>query len=292
VIHATVVSFCMPATRAIFTSCFAATLPKPRALSATSSKSLDENGSALFVFGGIVIPVISLLLRDWWHSSDRLSKTAAIALASGSACMSALFPWSGFPLATLGAAGMLVAKPVQVDATNKPGPVVVKKEEEDDYSSRRWYSSSCWCSSGWLLGCVFQVAGVAQCAVTLMDDALRGALVETFANGLFLQSENPGMCSMYTQLGTSGLKWIGMHSLLTASQFWCIGSLLQDWALRANKLRKSTAYINFGANLTMSFFCVASGYWGGLAPALSMLVYERRKDSSSSSSTNKSIKTA
>merc|ERR1711907_211439 len=56
VIHATVVSFCMPATRAIFTSCFAAAtntkaaVPKPRALSATSSKSLDENGSALFVF--------------------------------------------------------------------------------------------------------------------------------------------------------------------------------------------------------------------------------------------------
>merc|ERR1711907_424183 len=171
VIHATVVSFCMPATRAIFTSCFAATLPKPRALSAPSSSSLDENGSALFVFGGIVIPVISLLLRDWWHSSDRLSKTTAIVLAAGSACMSALFPWSGFPLATLGAAGMLVAR---------PGPVAVaKEEEEEDYSSR-------WCSSGWLLGCVFQVAGIAQCAVTLMDDALRGALVDTFKNGLVL----------------------------------------------------------------------------------------------------------
>merc|ERR1712146_370950 len=92
--------------------------------------------------------------------------------------------------------------------------------------------------------------------------------------------------------GHKCLKWIGMHSFLTASQFWCIGSLVQDWALRANKVRKSTAYINFGANLTMSFFCVASGYWGGLAPALSMLVYERKDSSSSSSSDTKLIKTA
>merc|ERR1711959_32233 len=168
----------------------------------------------------------------------------------------------------------------------KPSPVAVANEEEEDDDSSRW------CCSGWMLRCVFQVAGVAQCAVTLMDDALRGALLETFTNGLFLQSENPGMCSMYTRLGTSGLKWIGMHSLLTASQFWCIGSLVQDWALRSKKLRKSTAYINFGANLTMSFFCLASGYWGGLAPALSMLVYERKDSSSSSSSDTKSIKTA
>merc|ERR1712224_1000397 len=114
-------------------------------------------------------------------------------------------------MGTLGAAGMLVAKPAPVAATNKSGPVVAR-EEEQDYSSR-------WCSSGWLLGCVFQVAGVMQCAVTLMDDALRGALVETFKNGLILQSENPGMCSMYTRLGTSGLKWIGMHSLLTYLSF-------------------------------------------------------------------------
>jgi len=226
------------------------------------SASIDENGSAIFVYGGVMIPAICLLLRDWYHSSNRLSKVTAIALGTSSAFMSALFPVSGFPLATLGATGMLVAKPVV-------------KDNSDDFSSK--YSSS-----GWLVGSVFKIAAVAQCAVTLLDGALRNAVIDTFKNGVLMQSENPGMCSMYTRLGSSGLKWIGMHSLLTASQFWVMGSLVQDWALRKNKLRPSSAYINFGANGVMSLFCLASGYWGGLAPALSMLVYER-KDSSSKS---------
>lgn len=180
-------------------------------------------------------PVMWSIVGAWACRSPTLGLVAPGVAAAGGLAMCLFAPRSGYFFDVLFGLAMLRARPVE---EGKP-----------------FYTSS-----GWWLGVAHKGVSLAHCLFALTQPSMTEATRALFAKGFISASELHGVAASFTGKGHVGPVFGIVHFFNIGLSWWVTGSHLQDWALRADRLRTSSAALSFLGWLALSCVMPSSGY--------------------------------
>ena len=218
-----------------------------RGVVGTADGEMGPNaGAASFLYYGVQLITASAVVGNWATRSTSLSPVAASLLLTSSASVGLM--WSSAPLVAVPyfmgipvAAGMLAA------------------------TTRG--------TAGWWVGLGAKLVAAVQVAVAIATSGpVREGLAAILARGFVGSSEVHGLADTFVGAGGrgAGVAWGAAHYVFHALMWWRLGSHIQDWHARTEKLCSDAGCVDLVANVGMWAICPSSGYAGSVGASMEL----------------------